>query len=319
MSVSRLLGAVLNGDDVLAATASGSLFVADGSTGATSSTIATGAPARQVSFAENGVALFTGKDGVLRVVRATGEVQPIPGVEEVDGAEIRPTERSPCWWARRRSADRRKGRDGGANVSAPRRRLAAISRDNRRVATGAADDTIRLWARTGGASDARRPQGAPTALTFAACSPARAPTASLWIWQAGDGRLAVTLEGDATALTDVGFSTDGAHTVTASRDGTVRVSNAEVGVTLLTFSGHRELVTSGLPGPAGSSVVTASADGTARVWDALFQPELEKVAQLPSRIESIDAEDGRLRVTTVDGRVYLLDPDTEKARRRERS
>ena len=65
-----LLGAVLNGDDVLAATASGSLVVADGSTGATSSTIATGAPARQVSFAESGVALFTGRDGVLRVVRA---------------------------------------------------------------------------------------------------------------------------------------------------------------------------------------------------------------------------------------------------------
>ena len=89
------------------------------------------------------------------------------------------------------------------------------------------------------------------------------------------------------------------------------MSNAEVGVTLLTFSGHRELVTSAaFSGPAGSSVVTASADGTARVWDALFQPELEEVARLPSRIESIDAEDGRLRVTTVDGRVHLLDPDT---------
>ena len=85
-----LLGAVLNGDDVLAATASGSLVVADGSTGTTSSTIATGAPARHVSFAENGVALFTGKDGALRVVQATGEVQAIPGVEDVDGAEISP-------------------------------------------------------------------------------------------------------------------------------------------------------------------------------------------------------------------------------------
>ena len=63
-------------------------------------------------------------------------------------------------------------------------------------------------------------------------------------------------------------------------------------------------------GPAGSSVVTASA-GTARLrLGCTLQPELEKFAQLPSRIESIDAEDGRLRVTTVDGRVYLLDPDT---------
>ena len=148
-----LLGAVLNGDDVLAATASGSLFVADGSTGATSSTIATGAPARQVSFAENGVALFTGKDGVLRVVRATGEVQPIPGVEEVDGAEISPDGTLAVLV----------GRDGARLIDVetgtvertfPHRGAvsAAISRDNRRVATGAADDTIRLWARTGRAS-----------------------------------------------------------------------------------------------------------------------------------------------------------------------
>ncbi len=311
-----LLGAVLNGNDVLAATASGSLVVADGSTGARSSTIATGAPARHVSFAESGVALFTGRDGLLRVVNAAGEVRPIPGLEEVDGAEISPDGTLAVLV----------GRDGARLIDVETGTVertfshrgavsAAISRDNRRVATGAADDTVRLWARTG--TRIRTlvgHKGHPTALTFgpSAASLASASTDGVArIWQAGDGRLTVALEGDATALTDVGFSTDGAHTVTSSRDGTVRVSNAEVGVTLLTFSGHRELVTSAaFSGPAGSSVVTASADGTARVWDALFQPELEEVARLPSRIESIDAEDGRLRVTTVDERVYLLDPDT---------
>ena len=311
-----LLGAVLNGDDVLAATASGSLVVADGSTGATSSTFATGAPARQVSFAENGVALFTGKDGVLRVAQATGEVRPIPGVEEVDGAEISP-DGTLAVLVGREGARLIDVKTGTVERTFPHRGAvsAAISRDNRRVATGAADDTVRLWARTGARIRTLvGHKGHPTALTFgpSAASLASASTDGVArIWQAGDGRLTVALEGDATALTDVGFSTDGAHTVTSSRDGTVRVSNAEAGVTLLAFNGHRELVTSAaFTGPAGSSVVTASADGTARVWDALFQPELEELARLPSRIESVDAEDGRLRVTTVDGRVHLLDPDT---------
>ncbi len=52
-----LLGAVLNGNDVLAATASGSLVVANGSTGARSNTIATGAPARHIFRRERGRAL----------------------------------------------------------------------------------------------------------------------------------------------------------------------------------------------------------------------------------------------------------------------
>ncbi len=85
-------------------------------------------------------------------------------------------------------------------------------------------------------------------------------------------------------------------------------------MTLLTFSGHRELVTSAaFSGPAGSSVVTASADGTARVWDALFQPELEEVARLPSQIESINTEDGRLRVTTVESVCTSSTPTRESS------
>ena len=232
-----LLGAVLNGDDVLAATASGSLVVADGSTGATSSTFPTGAPARHVSFAESGVALFTGRDGVLRVVNATGEVQPIPGVEEVDGAEISP-DGTLAVLVGRDGARLIDVKTGTVERTFPHRGAvsAAISGDNRRVATGAADDTVRLWARTG--THIRTlvgHKGHPTALAFgpSAASLASASTDGVArIWQAGDGRLTGTLEGDATALTDVGFSTDGAHTVTSSRDGTVRVSNAEVGVIL---------------------------------------------------------------------------------------
>jgi WD40 repeat protein len=311
-----LLGAALRDGNVLAATDSGSVVVADGRNGRKLETIASGARARHVSFAGDGAALLTGRDGLLRLVRATGDVRVLPRIDGASAAEI--------------SHDGSLAvlvDDGGARlVDVQTGRVeqsfqhrgafsAAISRDNRRIATGAADDTIRLWARTGRRiRTLTEHQGHPTALAFGpnAASLASASTDGVArIWQSAGGRLSVTLEGDATALTDVGFSTDGAHTVTASRDGTVRVANADVGSTLLVLNGHRDGVTSAaFTGPAGSNVVTASLDGTVRLWDALFQPELEELARLPAPIASIEAEGGRLRVTTTAGRTHVLDADT---------
>ena len=114
------------------------------------------------------------------------------------------------------------------------------------------------------------------------------------------------------ALTDIGFSTDGAHVVTASKDGTVRVSNAKTGAPLVVLTGHGDAVTSAaFTGPAGSPVVTASRDGTARIWDALYQPELVELARLPAPVTDIEADgaDG-IRATTARRRTYVLDADS---------
>jgi WD40 repeat protein len=62
-------------------------------------------------------------------------------------------------------------------------------------------------------------------------------------------------------------------------------------------------------GGVGSQVVTSSADGTIRLWDAVFQPELEKVADVGAPVASIAfGDDGRLRVGTTDRRVHVIDP-----------
>ncbi len=310
-----LLGATVQDGDVLAATDSGALVVADGATGNVSRTIETGAPARRISFAEDGTALLTARDGGVRVVRVDGGVEEIPGAAGIERAEISPDASLAML------LDAAGGRlvdvaTGEVERTFPHRGAisAAISRDNRRIATGAADDTIRIWTRAGARLRALDQNGHPTALVFgtAGASVASAGTDGLArIWQSRTGRLTTVLEGDATGLTDIGFSTDGAHVVTASEDGTVRVSNAEQGVTLVVLNGHRERVTSAaFTGPVGSSVVTASRDGTARIWDALFQPELEELARLDAPISGIEVEDDRLRVSTADGRLHVLDAAT---------
>jgi WD40 repeat protein len=310
-----LLGAAMRRADILAATESGSLVVANGATGEILRTIETSGRARRVSFADDGTALFTGQDGTLDLVGADGTVRKIAGAAGVQRAEISPDGSLAAL------LDGTGGRlvdveTGGVERTFLQRGIvsAAISPDNRWIATGAADDTIRVWARTGALLRRLDQKGHPTALTFtnAATSLASAGTDGLArIWQSGTGQLSTVLEGDATGLTDVGFSTDGAHIVTTSEDGTVRVSNADVGATLVTLNGHRERVTSAaFTGPAGSMVVTASTDGTARVWDALFQPELEEIARFPSPVSAIEVEGARLRVTTADGRLHVLEADT---------
>src|SRR5262249_26051295 len=54
--------------------------------------------------------------------------------------------------------------------------------------------------------------------------------------------------------------------VTASRDGTARVWQADGSGTPVTLKGHNESVHSAAFSPDGQRVVTTSFDGTARVW-----------------------------------------------------
>ena len=313
----QLLGAVLHGRQILAAAADGSVVVADAANGRTLRRISSGKPALRASFAVDGTVLLTGRDGRLRLVSPSRRITTVPAVEDAQRAEISP-DASLVVLIGERDARLVDVETGAVQQTFRHRGVvsAAISDDNRRVATGAADETIRLWARTGKLLRALLGhKGRAVVLAFGpnAASVASASTDGLGrIWQAADGRLSATIAGDATALTDIGFSTDGEHVVISSRDGTVRVSKADTSATLLVLQGHKDRVTSAaFSGPAGSSVITASFDGTARVWDALYQPELEELASFPAAVTGLEVDgDGRIHAATAGGRVYVLDPET---------
>jgi WD40 repeat protein len=189
---------------------------------------------------------------------------------------------------------------------------AAISPDNRRVATGGADDLVNVWSGQSGrrVHTLREHSGNPLALAF---SPdgvfvgSASADGSGRVWRTADWGLQSTLGGHPLALTDVAFSTDGEQVVTSGVDGTARVLVTESGSPLFVLAGSKGAVTSAaFAGPVGTSVVTASIDGTARVWDATFQPDLGEFAALGERVDFVEAKDERIVVESA-GKTYVLD------------
>jgi DNA-binding beta-propeller fold protein YncE len=84
-----------------------------------------------------------------------------------------------------------------------------------------------------------------------------------------DLRERFVLKGHDSGVTDVAFSPDGKHIVTASWDKTARVWDAETGKPIgEPLTGHTGSVRSAAFSPDGKRIVTASEDKTARLWDA---------------------------------------------------
>src|SRR5262249_52585077 len=98
------------------------------------------------------------------------------------------------------------------------------------------------------------------------------------------------------------FSPDGKRIVTASRDNTARVWDAQTGQPLTEPLKHRHFVTSAQFSPDGSLIATASWDGTARVWDALTGEPLSEPLPHGVSVTSVQfSPDGRRILTASDG------------------
>ncbi|WP_437621634.1 nSTAND1 domain-containing NTPase [Sorangium sp. So ce1151] len=81
-------------------------------------------------------------------------------------------------------------------------------------------------------------------------------------------RVARSVLGHPEGLLCASYSPDGRRIVTASRDGTAWVWNADGTGQPIVLRGHEDVVRSAAFSPDGRRIVTASWDGTARVWNA---------------------------------------------------
>ena len=307
-----LLSAKAIGRQLVAASSQGDVVVSRA--GSPQRRISTGVPAWDASFAEDGTAVLTGRDGLVRVVELDGSVTSIPGVGNAVSAAMSPdgSLAAVADGTGVRLVDVESGRVL-ETYRHPGAISAAISPDNRRVLTGGKDDMVYVWSGQSGrrVHTLNEHTGNAAALAF---SPdgryvASASTdGSGRVWRTADWGLQSTLGGHTISLTDVDFSADGEHVVTSSRDGTARVLKTDAGSPLVVLTGNKDWVTSAaFTGGAGSSVVTASRDGTARVWDASFQPELEQLAALPAPVTSIRVDrQGRIHATAGDGKTHVL-------------
>jgi WD40 repeat protein len=315
-----VLNAVARGASVIAVTEAGDVVEANPATGEVVDSVSTGSAARDASFAEDGTALVTGRDGKVRTVRSDGEVIVLPDASAASAASL--------------SSDGSRAvvlQPGGARLVAlpsgetlqtyrhPGARSAAISADNRRVLTGGVDDTVRVWSGQSGRRIHTLTEHAGNAVAVA-YSPdgeyvaSGSSDGSGRIWRTSDWGLSASLTGHTNALTNLSFSEDGEHIATTSKDGTARISHVESGDELFVLSGHRGWVQSAaFSGGAGSSVVTASPDGLVRVWEGVVQPQLDELARLPAPITSIEVDGNRVRARTSAGREHTLSTGTGAA------
>ena len=127
----------------------------------------------------------------------------------------------------------------------------AVSPDGRRIVSGSADNTLRLWNAETGA-----PVGGP-------------------------------LEGHTDRVWSVAFSPDGLRIVSGSSDTTLRLWNAETGKPLgVPLEGHSLPVLSVAFSPDGRHVVSGSADKTVRLW----MPDRQATRNAPRRALTISAK-----------------------------
>ncbi len=145
----------------------------------------------------------------------------------------------------------------------------AFSPDGKLIASGATDNTIKLWDMRGKLQ--RTFKGHRGAVTRVAFSPDGQTIASasedgtIKLWDLS-GNLRTTLTGHGNAVWDVTFSPDGERIASAGADNTVKLWRRD-GHLQTTLTGHAGRVWGVAFSPNNQTLASASADGTVKLWN----------------------------------------------------
>ena len=250
--------------------------------------------ARQRSFAAGknlgqplGAAAFAASGGLSYVVGTSSLFRVSPQVEVQGSVDYHPSEEVPSWPLAVTAEQVFVG--DGARVAIYDARTLALqghleghtkgvvsavaSADGRRLLTGSADHTARLWDVVSRRELFRLDH--PHYVWTCDFSPdgSQLVTASqdskVRIWDARTGSLLRTLSGHLRAINSAHFSGDGRRIVTASDDRTLKVWDARTGVVLATMDEQAAPLDSALFSRDGQLVYSAGYDGRILEWDAV--------------------------------------------------
>jgi len=119
------------------------------------------------------------------------------------------------------------------------------------------------------------------------------------------------LQGHDDEVLSVAFSSDGKAIASASRDGTVKLWQAEDGQELLTFRGHDDEVYSLAFSPDAKTIASVSRDGTVKLWQAADGQEILTLKGHDDEVLSVAfSPDGKtIASTSRDGTIKLWQAD----------
>lgn len=189
---------------------------------------------------------------------------------------------------------------------------AQFSPDRRWIASGGADNTIRLWEVDSG-SELRALTGHKNWIKSLAISRNGEKLASgsndrtVRVWNVSSGREMLTLNGHDGPVEVLLFSPDDRWLVSGSTDATIRVWDSLSGREIQRLAGHTSVITALAFSPDGKTLASGSADNTIKLWDTAGWSLARTLTKYPKRITtlSFSLSGQRLASGSVDGTILL--------------
>jgi uncharacterized protein with WD repeat len=110
------------------------------------------------------------------------------------------------------------------------------------------------------------------------------------LWDAESGELIRSLEGHQSSVNSVAFSPDGRWLASGSYDYTVKLWDVETGKLVRSLEGHRSSVLSVTFSPDGRWLASGSEDNTVKLWEVATGAEVETYREIPPTHSFLKAE-----------------------------